>query len=131
MQPSGSHRWHDDSFEMKRAGVVLLATHSPRPEGGGDALPPDRSTPDLDSTSESNDVGLRNVDLQALRSVLRRACGTSAASAVMGRKRLRDEVVRHLGCSALTAGQLVDAMVERGLICQQVHRDGWVYWVMS
>jgi len=116
---------------MKNACVVLSPPDSLRREGERDAVSQDRSTPDLDSTSESNDVGLGNVDLQALRSVLRRACGTSAASAVMGRKRLRDEVVRHLGCSTLTAGRLVDAMVERGLIRQQVHRDGWVYWVMS
>lgn len=70
------------------------------------------------------------VDLEELRGVLRRACGASVARAVVGRTRLREEIRRHLGCSALVAERLVDAMIGRGFIRQQVHRDGWVYWAM-
>ena len=75
-------------------------------------------------------VDLAAADLEELRAVLRRACGASVARAVVGRIRLRDEIRRHLGCSALVAERLVDAMIGRGFIRQQVHREGWVYWAM-
>ena len=72
-----------------------------------------------------------SVDLEALKSMLRRLCGTSVAGAVIGRTRLRDEVTRHLGCSLLMAEQIVDTMIDRGFIRQQVHPDGWVYWAIN
>ena len=72
-----------------------------------------------------------HVDLEAVKIVLRRVCGSSVVGAVIGRTRLRDEVARHLGCSLLMSERIVDTMIGRGFIRQQVHRDGWVYWVMS
>jgi hypothetical protein len=72
-----------------------------------------------------------SVDLEVLKAVLRRVCGSSVAGAVMGRTRLRDEVTRHLGCSLLMGERLVDTMIGRGFIRQEVHPDGWVYWVVS
>ena len=71
------------------------------------------------------------IDLATLTGVLHRICGTSVAGAVMGRTRLRDEVSRHLGCSQLMAEVLIDTMIGRGFIRQQVHPDGWVYWVIA
>jgi predicted DNA-binding transcriptional regulator len=71
-----------------------------------------------------------SIDLEALGAVLRRVCGHSVAGAVLGRTRLRDEVSRHLGCSLLMSEQVVDTMIARGFIRQQVHPDGWVYWAM-
>ncbi len=72
-----------------------------------------------------------NVDLSLLAALLRRACGPSLVGAVVGRARLQDELTRHLGCKALMSKRLVDAMIGRGLIRQEVHRDGWVHWVVT
>jgi hypothetical protein len=70
-----------------------------------------------------------SADLSALAEVLRR--GPSVVGAVVGRARLQRELTRHLGCSALVAERLVGAMIRRGLIRQEVHRDGWVHWVVA
>jgi hypothetical protein len=70
-----------------------------------------------------------SADLSTLAEVLRR--GPSVVGRVVGRARLQGELTRHLGCSALVAERLVDAMIRRGLIRQEVHRDGWVHWVVA
>jgi hypothetical protein len=80
--------------------------------------------------SMSEDVNPERVDLAELVLMLRRTCGPSVVGAAVGRTRLRDEVTRHLGCSRLTGDRLVDTMIGRGFIRQQVHRDGWVHWEM-
>jgi hypothetical protein len=72
-----------------------------------------------------------SIDLEALEGMLRRLCGTSIAGAVIGRTRLRDAVSHQLGCSLLMAEQIVDTMIGRGFIRQQVHPDGWVYWAIN
>lgn len=82
-------------------------------------------------SDDSKRLDLENVDLEALKTMLHRLCGASVAGAVIGRTRLRDAVARHLDCSLLTAEQLVDTMIARGFIRQQVHPDGWVYWAIS
>jgi predicted DNA-binding transcriptional regulator len=71
-----------------------------------------------------------DVDLEVLKEVLRGLCSSSVVGAVIGRTRLRDEVTRHLGCSLLMAERLVDTMIGQGFIRQEVHPDGWVYWVV-
>jgi hypothetical protein len=71
------------------------------------------------------------IDLAVLTSVLRRMCGASVAGAITGRTRLRDEVTRHLGCSLLMGETVVDTLIARGFIRQQVHPDGWVYWALQ
>ena len=71
------------------------------------------------------------IDLAVLTSVLRRICGGSVAGAVIGRTRLRDEVTCHLGCSLSMGETVVDTMITRGFIRQQVHHDGWVYWAIQ
>ncbi|HTV21286.1 MAG TPA: hypothetical protein VMG12_21515 [Polyangiaceae bacterium] len=76
-------------------------------------------------------LDVESVDLDAVKGMLKHLCGTSVAGAVIGRTRLRDAVARHLGCSLLMAEQLVDTMIARGFISQQVHPDGWVYWAIS
>jgi hypothetical protein len=73
---------------------------------------------------------LEGVDLAAMVSVLRRACGSSVMGAVVGRTRLRDEVTRQLGCSLLMGEMIIDTMISRGFIRQHVHAEGWVYWDM-
>lgn len=78
----------------------------------------------------SQDMDPEGIDLAVLTSVLRRICGASVAGAVIGRTRLRDEVTRHLGCSLLMGETVVDTMINRGFIRQQVHPDGWVYWAI-
>jgi hypothetical protein len=72
---------------------------------------------------------LDGVDLSPLAEVLRR--GPSVVGRVVGRACLQGELSRHLGCSALTAERLVDAMIHRGLIRQEVHREGWVHWIIA
>jgi predicted DNA-binding transcriptional regulator len=73
---------------------------------------------------------LEGVDLAAMVSVLRRACGSSVMGAVVGRTRLRDEITHQLGCSLLMGEMIIDTMISRGFIRQHVHPDGWVYWEM-
>jgi hypothetical protein len=73
---------------------------------------------------------LEGVDLAAMVSVLRRACGSSVMGAVVGRTRLRDELTRQLGCSLLMGEMIIDTMISRGFIRQHVHPEGWVYWDM-
>jgi hypothetical protein len=79
----------------------------------------------------SRQCDVENIDLAALTGVLKRAYGSSVAGAVVGRTRLRDEVTLHLGCSLLTGEAIIDTMIGRGFIRQEVHPDGWVYWVMN
>lgn len=78
----------------------------------------------------SQDIDPEGIDLAVLIGVLRRICGESVAGAVIGRTRLRDEVARHLGCSLLMGERVVDTMIARGFIRQEVHSDGWVYWAI-
>jgi hypothetical protein len=49
---------------------------------------------------------------------------------VFGRMRLRDAVSRHLGCPLPKGEQILDTMIDRGHLRQQVHPDGWVYWAV-
>lgn len=72
-----------------------------------------------------------SIDLWLAAAVLRSACGSSLVGAVMGRASLRNELTRHLGCTPLMAKKLIDAMIDGGLIRQEVHRDGWVHWVVQ
>jgi hypothetical protein len=71
------------------------------------------------------------IDLADLAALLRRTCGGSVLGAVVGRTRLRDEIVHHLGCSQLEGEMLVDTMIGRGFIRRHVHADGQVEWVIS
>jgi hypothetical protein len=76
-------------------------------------------------------LNAETVDLSRLAALLRRACGPSVVGAVVGRARLQDELTRHLGCSVPMAQSIVGTMIGRGLIRQEVHRDGWVHWVVT
>lgn len=98
----------------------------------GWSLVPDRTGGQVVAVGEPLGQGLspESVDVSLLAALLRRACGPSVVGAVVGRARLRDELARQLGCSAPMAQGLIDAMVGRGLIRQEVHRDGWVHWVV-
>lgn len=71
-----------------------------------------------------------NVDLEAVKVMLRSLCGPSVVGAVFGRTRLRDAVSRHLGCPLPKGEQILDTMIDRGHLRQQVHPDGWVYWAV-
>lgn len=73
-------------------------------------------------------VDPESVDLAVLLDVLRQSLGSSVLGSVVGKTRLRDVVLGHLGCSLLMAERLVDTMILRGFIRQSVHRDGWVHW---
>jgi hypothetical protein len=79
----------------------------------------------------SHGLNAETVDLSRLAALLRRACGPSVVGAVVGRARLQDELTRHLGCSVPMAQSIVGTMIGRGLIRQEVHRDGWVHWVVT
>jgi hypothetical protein len=68
------------------------------------------------------------VDLAALARTLMDGCGPSVAGSVVGRTRLRDEVVRSLGCSLLEAEQLVDTMIGRGFLHKEVDPEGFITW---
>lgn len=71
------------------------------------------------------------VDLAELVVALSCALGATVLGAVIGRTRLRDEVVRQLGCSQVEGEDLVDTMIERGLIARREHTGGVVEWVLS
>lgn len=72
-----------------------------------------------------------SIDLAALAAHLERTVGTATAGAVVGRTRLRDEVVRHLGCSQLEGERLVDTMVGRGFLLRRTREDGMEYWTIK
>jgi hypothetical protein len=71
-----------------------------------------------------------NVDLEAVKVMLRHMCGPTVVGAVFGRTRLRDAVARHLGCSLVLGERVLDTMIGRGFLRQQVHPHGWVYWAI-
>lgn len=71
------------------------------------------------------------VDLAAVRAVLEERCGPFVEGEVVGRTRLRDEVVRHLACSALDAERVVDTMAGRGFLRKVTTPDGRPGWATS
>ena len=71
------------------------------------------------------------VDLASVAAHLRAHVGPRLEGAVVGRTHLRDEVLRHLGCSQLEAETLVDTMVMRGFLVQETRADGLVEWRIS
>jgi hypothetical protein len=115
-----------DERSPERHGVLTKPSRArsrvPEPSGGQGVADGEPISQDLDAES---------VDLARLAALLRRACGPSVLGAVVGRARLQDELARELGCSALMAQRLVDRMIDRDLIRQEVHRDGWVHWVVT
>lgn len=72
-----------------------------------------------------------STDLAALAAHLSQAVGAATAGAVVGRTRLRDEVVRHLGCSQLEGERMVDTMVGRGFLLLRKGQDGMEYWAIK
>lgn len=72
-----------------------------------------------------------SVDLAALAAHLNQFVGAATAGAVAGRTRLRDEVVRHLGCSQLEGERIVDTMVGRRFLLQKKEQDGREYWTTN
>lgn len=72
-----------------------------------------------------------SVDLAALQSALERRCGTFVEGDVVGRTRLRNEVVDQLGCSVLDAERIVDTMIGRGFWRRQLTSDGQIGWTTS
>jgi hypothetical protein len=71
------------------------------------------------------------VDLASTANALKETLGPSVAGSVVGRTRVRDEVVRRLGCSELEAEQVVDTMVARGFLIQSRTPDGQAYWTFK
>jgi hypothetical protein len=67
-------------------------------------------------------------ELAALAQHVEQTVGRVVAGAVVGRTRIRDEVVRFLGISQLEAEELVDTMVVCGFLVLQSTGDGWQYW---
>ena len=72
-----------------------------------------------------------SLDLARLAELLREGCGPTLMGEVVGRTRLRDELVRHLDCSQLEAETLVDTMIGRGFIRRGVDRVGLIEWVIA
>lgn len=73
-----------------------------------------------------------SIDLAALTKYLRDKLGAAVAGSVVGRTRIRDEVVAHLGCSQLEGEQLVDTMIGRGFLVtshSSNRLDGWAFRV--
>lgn len=78
-----------------------------------------------------NRLNPETVDLAAVRAVLEQRCGPFVDGEVVGRTRLRDEVVRHLACSVLDAERVVDTMVGRGFLRKVTTPDGRTGWATS
>jgi hypothetical protein len=72
-----------------------------------------------------------SIDLATLSASLRRACGPALAGAVVGRTRIRDEVVHQLCCSELEGELLVDTMIGRGFIRRREHSGGQIEWLIA
>lgn len=65
-----------------------------------------------------------SIDLAALAAHLRETLGSVTAGAIVGRTAFRDQIALHLVCSQLDAERLVDTMVGRGFLVQEVGVDG-------
>lgn len=68
------------------------------------------------------------IDLASLRAQLEQRCGAFVEGEVVGRTLLRDEVARHLDCSALEAERVVDTMVGRGFLRRLTLPNGMSGW---
>lgn len=86
---------------------------------------------DLLQSGMTRSIDPETIDLARLAAVLRGASGETVIGAVVGRTRLRDEVVRHLRCSQLEGETLVDTMIGRGFIRREVAGDGQVEWIID
>lgn len=69
-----------------------------------------------------------DVDLHDVAEKIRATCGSLVEGAVTGRQRLKDLVGEHLGCSALQAEALLDAMVAGKFIVARSDLSGHVEW---
>jgi hypothetical protein len=78
----------------------------------------------------SNTMDPEAVDLAELTAAVRDRCGPRLAGAVVGRTRIRDEVVEQLACSQLEAENLVDTMIGRGFVVRD-ESGGSVEWVLA
>jgi hypothetical protein len=76
----------------------------------------------------SEPLELESVDLAKVAQHLMSACGGSVEGAVVGRTRLRDEVVGYLQCSQLEGEQVLDTMINRGFVVKRSEPDGCVHW---
>ena len=72
-----------------------------------------------------------SIDLAELTRMLRERCGSSVEGSLVGRTRLRDEVVRELGCSELEGEELVDTMIGRRFIVKQRLVENAVEWLIA
>jgi len=72
-----------------------------------------------------------SLDLAEIATFLRGACGPTVEGAIVGRTRMRDEVVRHLRCSQLEAETVVDTMVGRGFLVRREQAGELVEWVIA
>jgi hypothetical protein len=71
------------------------------------------------------------IDLAEIAESLRAACGRAVEGDLIGRTRLRDELVERLGCSTLEGETLVDTMIGRGFFRRRARPDGIVEWVIN
>ena len=69
-----------------------------------------------------------SIDLAALANVARERCGHTVPGEVVGKTRVRDQLVAHLTCSELEAEQLVDTMIARGFMRRLKQPDELVVW---
>lgn len=76
----------------------------------------------------SERIDPESVDLAELARVVRARCGPALPGEVVGKTRIRDEVMAHLECSELEAELLVDTMVGRGFAKRSEQPDGLVVW---
>ena len=68
------------------------------------------------------------IDLESVRRILEQSCGSFVEGEVVGRTRLRDEVARHTGCSALEAERIIDTMVGRRFLRKERTPEGRTGW---
>jgi hypothetical protein len=69
-----------------------------------------------------------SVNLATLARHLEQTIGGFITGSVVGRTRIRDEVVRRLGVSQRQGEQIVDTLVARGFLVLQSKLDGLQYW---
>jgi hypothetical protein len=69
-------------------------------------------------------------DLAEIAALLRHRCGPAVEGLVVGRTRLRDEVVRHLDCSQLEGEIVIDTMIGRGLLVWHERPGELAEWIV-
>ena len=71
------------------------------------------------------------IDLAHVARRLREVLGSRVEGAIVGRTRMRDQLVQELGCSQLDAERVVDTLIGRGFVVRSDEPNALASWVIA